>query len=178
MSCQTQRFWVNEAQEKINMSLSGSYIMRLRKTVGSQLLLVPGGRAILQDNSQKILLHKRTDFGFWDLPGGSAEVGESAEQCVIREVYEETGLVVKSFEVIGFASNPALETVTYPNGDVIQGFSLILYVSQWSGKLRISSESTSLKFFDPKNLPQMRHNVCLTVEKFLEYQKSGKFQLF
>jgi 8-oxo-dGTP pyrophosphatase MutT (NUDIX family) len=75
--------------------LSDSYILRLRKIVGSQLLLNPGGRAIVLDCAQRILLHKRSDFGFWDLPGGGAEEGESAEQCVIREVYEETGLVVE-----------------------------------------------------------------------------------
>ena len=159
------------------MVLSDSYILRLRKMVGSQLLLNPGGRAILQ-HSQKILLHKRSDFGFWDLPGGGAEEGESAEQCVIREVYEETGLVAESFEAIGFASNPELERVVYPNGDVIQGFSLILLITKWSGNLQASNESTSLKFFELDSLPEMRQNIRLTIDKFLEYQQSGKFQLF
>lgn len=155
-----------------------SYIMRLRKKVGSQLLLNPGGRAIVQNHAQKILLHKRSDFGFWDLPGGGAEEGESAEQCVIREVYEETGLVVERFEPIGFASDPELERVTYPNGDIIQGFALILHITQWSGSLQTSTESTSLKFFEVANLPEMRRNIRTTIDKFLEYQRSGKFQLF
>ncbi|NJM86495.1 MAG: NUDIX domain-containing protein [Hydrococcus sp. RU_2_2] len=160
------------------MTLADSYIMRLRKKVGSQLLLNPGGRAIVQNNAQKILLHKRSDFRFWDLPGGGAEEGESAEQCVIREVYEETGLVVESFETIGFASNPELERVIYPNGDIIQGFALILHITQWSGSLRTSTESTSLEFFEINNLPEMRQNIRITIDKFLEYQRSGKFQLF
>ena len=107
-----------------------------------------------------------------------AEEGESAEQCVIREVYEETGLVAQSFEAIGFASNPELERVIYPNGDVIQGFSLILLITKWSGNLQASNESTSLKFFELESLPKMRQNIRLTIDKFLEYQKSGKFQLF
>ncbi|MBW4647785.1 MAG: NUDIX domain-containing protein [Kastovskya adunca ATA6-11-RM4] len=160
------------------MTLSDSYILRLRKMVGSRLLLNPGGRAIVQDNSQGILLHKRSDFGFWDLPGGGAEEEESAEQCVIREVYEETGLVVEEFEPIGFASHPERERVVYPNGDIIQGFALILHITRWSGSLRTSSESTALKFFEIAELPEMRENLRLTVDKFLEYQSSGKFQLF
>ncbi|MDJ0707481.1 MAG: NUDIX domain-containing protein [Leptolyngbyaceae cyanobacterium MO_188.B28] len=160
------------------MALSDSYILRLRKMVGSQLLLNPGGRAIVQNNAGEILLHKRRDFGFWDLPGGGAEVGESAEQCVIREVYEETGLIVERFEPIGFASNPELEKVIYPNGDVIQGFALILHVTQWSGGLQPSTESTELAFFKVDNLPEMRCNIRLTIDKFLEYQRSRKFQLF
>jgi ADP-ribose pyrophosphatase YjhB (NUDIX family) len=56
--------------------------------------------------------------------------GESAEQCVKSEVYEETGLIVESFEAIGFASDPELERVIYPNGDIIQGFALILHITQ------------------------------------------------
>lgn len=36
-------------------------------------------------------------FGF---PGGHLEIGESLEECAIREVREETGLVVKSLELI------------------------------------------------------------------------------
>ena len=139
-----------------DMTRSDSYILRLRKMVGSQLLLNPGGRAIVQNNAEEILLHKRSDFGFWDLPGGGAEVGESAEQCVIREVYEETGLIVERFEPIGFASNPELEKVIYPNGDIIQGFALILHVTQWSGSLQASTESTELSFFKIDNLPEMR----------------------
>jgi 8-oxo-dGTP pyrophosphatase MutT (NUDIX family) len=160
------------------MTLSDSYILRLRKMVGSQLLLNPGGRAIVQDDVQRILLHKRSDFGFWDLPGGGAEEEESAEQCVIREVYEETGLAVEDFEAIGFASCPERERVVYPNGDIIQGFALILHITKWSGSLRTSHESTSLEFFEIDNLPEMRQNIRLTIDKFLEYQNSGKFQLF
>ncbi len=160
------------------MVLADSYIMRLRQKVGSQLLLNPGGRAIVQNHAGEILFHRRSDFNFWDLPGGGAEEGESAEQCVIRELYEETGLIAESFEAIGFASNPKLELVTYPNGDIVQGFALILYINQWSGNLRTSIESTALKFFAIDNLPEMRENIRLTIDKFFDYQKSGKFQLF
>lgn len=158
--------------------MTESYILHLRRMVGSRLLLNPGGRAIVQDDLQRILLHKRSDFGVWDLPGGGAEAGESAEQCVIREIYEETGLVVENFEAIGFASCPERERVVYPNGDIIQGFALILHITEWTGSLKASSESTSLEFFELDRLPEMRQNIRLTIDKFLEYQSSGKFQLF
>lgn len=54
-------------QARDDMPLSDSYILRLRKIVGSQVLLARAGRAILEDSAQKILLIERTYFGFWRL---------------------------------------------------------------------------------------------------------------
>jgi 8-oxo-dGTP pyrophosphatase MutT (NUDIX family) len=48
--------------------------------------------------STEVLLIKRK--GFWDLPKGKMEDGESYEECAVREVEEETGVkdpVIDSF---------------------------------------------------------------------------------
>ncbi|MBM3898151.1 MAG: NUDIX domain-containing protein [Thaumarchaeota archaeon] len=47
-------------------------------------------------NSDKILLVKSPKWKHqkWTVPGGHIEVGESAEQAIVREVKEETGLDV------------------------------------------------------------------------------------
>lgn len=43
----------------------------------------------------KILLSHETGTGWWLVPGGGLEPGETPEECCIREVEEETGLLVK-----------------------------------------------------------------------------------
>ena len=161
------------------MEFADTYLGKLRQVVGPRLLMVVGGRAVLESPDGEILLHKRSDFDIWAFPGGGAEEGESAEDCVVREVFEETGLKMKNYAAIGFASNPKYETVTYPNGDVTQNYCLILYTQEWDGELNdLDAETIELGFFDPLNLPEMPENERRTVEKYLEWKRSGKFQLY
>ena len=155
-----------------------SYISDLRAEVGSRALLVPGGRAVVQNDQGQVLFHRRSDLGIWDLPGGGAEIGESLEACVVREVQEETGLIIEDFVAIGLASDPVAEHVVYPNGDVVQGVSLILFVTRWRGDLTVSDESTELRFWALDSLPQLRPNIAATIDCYHRYQATAQFQLF
>ncbi|MEE8295866.1 MAG: NUDIX hydrolase [Sphingomonadales bacterium] len=52
----------------------------------------------------KVLLIKRGSpplEGYWSLPGGAQETGETVEAAVIREILEETGLEIK---IINFST--------------------------------------------------------------------------
>jgi len=57
-------------------------------------LVVERGRVLLVRRGAEPLL------GHWSLPGGLIEVGESLLQAVVREVREETGLLVEPVELI------------------------------------------------------------------------------
>jgi ADP-ribose pyrophosphatase YjhB (NUDIX family) len=75
--------------------------------------------AIVFDANGKLLLHRRSDTGYWALPGGAIELDETAAQAVIREVREETGYHVEIVRIIGVYSDPIHTTIRYPNGDVV-----------------------------------------------------------
>jgi 8-oxo-dGTP diphosphatase len=59
------------------------------------------GAAIL-DGDRVLLAERGTEplKGWWSLPGGLVETGESLHDAVCREVREETGLVVEPVAVV------------------------------------------------------------------------------
>lgn len=60
--------------------------------------------AVAFDAQGRLLLVKRANppaQGLWSIPGGRVEPGESAEAAVVREVLEETGLVVRIVREVG-----------------------------------------------------------------------------
>jgi mutator protein MutT len=60
--------------------------------------------AIIRFPHDRILLIKRATVpfkGFWALPGGRVDPGETVEQTVVREVKEETGLTVEIVSKVG-----------------------------------------------------------------------------
>ena len=53
-----------------------------------------GSRAVVIQNNKILLSHEKAS-GWWLIPGGGMEAGETPEECVVREVEEETGLIVR-----------------------------------------------------------------------------------
>ena len=53
-----------------------------------------GATAIASLENGFIVLVRRKDDGLWSLPGGLVDWGETVDQAVMRELQEETGLVV------------------------------------------------------------------------------------
>ncbi len=51
--------------------------------------IVAAGGLVSNENGGLLLIYRR---GFWDLPKGKLDEGESIETCAVREVEEETGL--------------------------------------------------------------------------------------
>lgn len=60
------------------------------------------------DSDRRVLLTRREDFEVWCLPGGAVDNGESLAQAAVREVAEETGLVVHLTRLVGLYSRPKL----------------------------------------------------------------------
>lgn len=65
----------------------------------------------VRDGDRTLMLHRNarpddTHFGKWNGLGGKFEPGESPEQCMRREVLEESGLTVEEAELKGILTFP------------------------------------------------------------------------
>ena len=109
---------------------------------------------IVFNTSGEILLQKRVDNGWWGLPSGHVDVGESVEQAAIREIWEETGIWTRVKRLVGIYSDPQHNVIgAYPDGSLIQFVILIFECEYMSGELQISDESTNIGYFPPDSLP-------------------------
>ena len=53
-----------------------------------------GSRAVIVRDGMILLSHE-TVSGWWLIPGGGMEEGETPEACCVRDTEEETGLIVR-----------------------------------------------------------------------------------
>ncbi len=108
--------------------------------------------AVIKDRKVLLLLRQNTGWldGYWDMPSGHLEEGETILAATVRELYEETGLVAES-------NNLRLSHVyqNYHNEDrPYMGF--IFETLDWKGTPKISEPEKcgDMRFFDLESLPK------------------------
>lgn len=112
----------------------------------------------------KVLLIKRRRDPFkgsYALPGGIVEYGESAEDCVVREVLEETGLRTRVVRLVGVFSSPDRD----PRGHFI---TLLYELDFIGGSLMGGDDAESAGFYPMDELPPMAFDHPLMIGKALE----------
>lgn len=74
------------------------------KIAGTDYIGVGVG-ALIFDDQHRIFMSlrgpkARNESGKWEIPGGAVEYGETFEQAVVREVFEEFGITVRVKELL------------------------------------------------------------------------------
>ena len=104
------------------------YLADITKQIkqGQDVIFVGTG-IILVDENNKIFIACRSDNKQWCLPGGSLEIGESLEECIVRETEEETGVKVNIKNIHLNAAKAILEPIN-KNGVPIY----VVSISYWT----------------------------------------------
>ena len=107
---------------------------------------------LIRRGEEILLVHARNFKGsFYGLVAGFLEVGETLEECVRREVREETGLEIENIQY--FDSQPW----PYPSGIMI-GF----FADYKSGEIRLQDDELSAgRFFTIDNLPELPQKLSI-----------------
>jgi len=130
------------------------YVKSIRKLVGHMPIILCGASVIVENENGEILLILRSDNGCWGNPGGAVEIDEVVEEAAKRELYEETGLIAHSLELLGVFSGEELHYI-YPNGDEISCIDITYICKNYTGEAKADHiESREVKFFPIDNLPE------------------------
>lgn len=102
-----------------------------------------GAFAIIRDADGRVLISRRSDSGWFNLPGGGVEPYESAVEGVIREVREETGLEVTIGRLVGLYAKPQKHEIVLTFAAQVTG-----------GTLQPSDEADLHEWIRPDQLSQ------------------------
>lgn len=108
---------------------------------------IPCVGALVRDDEGRLLLVRRgrpPAVGTWSLPGGRVEPGETTSEAIVREVAEETALVVVPERLVGRVYRPGPDGTTYQIDDLR---------CRWvSGRLRAGDDAADARFVSPAEL--------------------------
>jgi 8-oxo-dGTP pyrophosphatase MutT (NUDIX family) len=124
------------------------YVRDLRQQVGHSLLLMPAVAAVVRDPDGRLLLQRRADTRIWELPGGVVAPGEPPAMALVREVWQETGLVVRPRRIVAVLGGASEFRTLYPNGDVVEHTVILFTADLVRGELVAGGEATEARFLD------------------------------
>jgi ADP-ribose pyrophosphatase YjhB (NUDIX family) len=104
-------------------------------------------------DSDKILLVKEKEDGCWALPGGWADVGVSAGECAVKEVFEESGYHVRAVKLLGVYDRNHIRHEYPPL--VHHVYKLFFHCELIGGMPTKSIETTDIAFFGEQEIPQL-----------------------
>lgn len=117
--------------------------------------------AVIKDNEILLAQHKRVTNGMFTVLAGFVNPGESLEDCIHREIKEETGIEITNIRYFG--SQP------WPFPDSL----MIGFIADYAkGELKPDKEEiTELKWFKPNEIPEWPDKVSIAralIDYFIE----------
>ena len=108
--------------------------------------------AVLVVDNNKFLLAKRNKQnykGYWIIPGGGVDFGESTKDAAIREIKEETNIDVEIIKKIGYK-----EIINFPG----RYHSIVFYylAKPKNLNLQANDDISSAKFFNMEDIKELK----------------------
>lgn len=136
----------------MGLAWADSYLGKVRASIGdTDTIFFVGARTVVFDDQGRLLLIQRSDNHRWAIPAGAMELGESMQDCAVRELWEETGLRATALTPYAFHT---AHTFTNQYAHTYQQVLMTFVVHSWEGELlRQTEESVDAGFFPLDALP-------------------------
>lgn len=131
--------------------------------------------AVAIAQGDKILMVKRGDSGYWSLPGGTLDFGESLPSCATREVLEETGLTVQLKDIVGTYTDPNIR-ISYSDGEIRQEFTVVYYAETCDMNVVLDGESSAYRWvkYSELNALEMVHSQRRRINDLIAFIEEGR----
>lgn len=107
-----------------------------------------GVKALIINEHKQVMLIEHTYMAGWHLPGGGVDPTETPKEAIIREVKEETGLIVNEEPTLfAIYTHEIFGASDYPLLYIIRTFSIL-------PDAKLCREIKQARWFDMDNLPQ------------------------
>lgn len=151
------------------------YITWLRSKVGHDKVFMNFAVALIRNEKGQVLMQQRGDSGLWGFPGGCIELGETFEEALRREVFEETR--ISDFVIVHQLGVYNRMNFVYPSGDVAQPIDIV-YVCELHGVVDLTyrdEETEDLRWVDLSNLDVELFNRDFvgTINDYLDWEKEN-----
>ena len=101
---------------------------------------------------RKVLMVREISDGKWTLPGGWADINQSAGECVVREIAEESGFEAKALKL---AAVYDYQRSGHPPRVVDSIYKMFFICEITGGEARASDETSEVAFFARHELPPL-----------------------
>lgn len=121
---------------------------------------------VVRDN--KVLLVRRSKepySGFWSLPGGAVELGETVREALVREVREETSVEVEPAEVLDVTDVIRRDKSSIPVHYVVVTFKAF-YLDGFPAPSSDVSETGWFTLSEARSM-QLTDGLCAVLERVL-----------
>jgi len=100
----------------------------------------------------RVLMVREISDGKWTLPGGWADVNQSAAECVVREIAEESGFEARALKLAAIRD---YQKSGHPPRNVDSIYKLFFVCEITGGAARASDETSEVAFFARDALPPL-----------------------
>ena len=131
--------------------------LRYQKFFNGKEKIRLGVAVALINKKNQILLEKRSDCGWWGVTGGKLDLGETIQDCAVREIKEECNVLVESkfLKLIGVYSDPEEGRILQYPDNRVHLIDIVYIFKRDYFELKKSHESLELRFFNFDNLPDL-----------------------